>query len=88
MIRRILLAMVLVTGLCACSTTPGLFNAQHFGNTELAGGELQLFFSNPEYNTTNEQVDRDDARLREIFGKKSGSPVVVGGVGVMQIWRF
>jgi len=89
MVKQILLAMVLAAGLCACSTTPVFFDVNHFGNAEVAGGEMQLFFSNPEYNTyTTDELEREDSRLREVFGKKSGSPIVAGGIGVMQIWRF
>lgn len=86
MIRQIFLSVFLAIGLCACSTPSGLFNMEHFGHTQWAGGEFQLFFSNPEYNSDDQL--KDETRMKEIFGKKSGNPVVVGGIGAMQIWKF
>jgi len=87
MIKILLFLLIVMAGLWSCASTPGLFDPQHPGTINWAGGEVQLLFSNPEYDT-NDPLVRQEVQQREIFGKKSGDPAVTGGIGMMGVWGF
>lgn len=87
MVRKLLLFMVLAIGLLGCSTSPQLLNADHPGKYSFANGDLQLFFSNPDY-SSDEPWARQQYIEDQLFGRKSGFPAVTGGIGMMEVWRF
>jgi hypothetical protein len=82
------LLLISLTGFFGCATPTGVFNADQPGLIPFEGGEIQLFFSNPDYGDRTDKLVRDQYEMMEIFGKKSGNPVVTGGVGAMAVWHF
>ncbi|MEM5788931.1 MAG: hypothetical protein AAGU11_16585 [Syntrophobacteraceae bacterium] len=88
MIPKLWIILLLFAGLAGCASAPALMDADSPGKMYWAGGETQLFFSNPEYNSDDELVQREIMQ-RQTFGvRRGGFPDVTGGIGAMQIWRF
>jgi hypothetical protein len=90
MIRRLALVLILIFGISGCSSMNGFFNSEHPGEATFAGGQLQLLFSNPEFSdfNPNDPLAKNEMMQNELFGRRTGSPFVTGGVGMMEIWRF
>ena len=90
MIRKLALCLILLLGISGCSSLAVNFDSGHPGELSIAGGQLQLLFSNPEYTdlNPNDPLAQREILQSELFGKANGAQNVTGGVGMMQIWRF
>jgi len=90
MIKKLLLFLILAAGIAGCSTanTSEIFSIDHPGRMNVANGELQLFFSNPDYSSEDPWSRREYIENRQLYGSKGGFPAVTGGIGMMQVWRF
>ncbi|MHC1727752.1 MAG: hypothetical protein AB9866_17410 [Syntrophobacteraceae bacterium] len=84
---KLVFLSVLLVCIFGCSSLPAAYNTENPGTLPRAGGELQFFFANPDY-TTTDVLEREQLLQREIFGGRNGSPVVNGGIGMMGVWRF
>ncbi len=83
MSKRLLLLLVLVGGLAGCSGMAPFLNTAAPGYAEIDGAQVQLLFSNP--NFADHQIEDVPT---EVFGRRSGQPVVNGGIGAMATWQF
>lgn len=91
MIYKSALLVVLLLGIIGCAGTGGgsaFFTPQNPGMAHVAGGDMQLFFSNPEYSSLD-PTNRQELLEMGVFNpRQNGSPFTTGGIGLMQVWRF
>ena len=84
MMRKILF-LALILGLAGCAgSQPAFDNPARPGMANINGAQVQLLFSNPNYDRDH---DVEDVQT-ETFREKGGMPAVTGGVGAMSIWHF
>ena len=83
MIRKLLL-LALILGFAGCANTQVLYSPATPGVAYIDGAQVQLLFSNPNYDKDHEI---EDVPI-EVFGKKGGMPAVTGGLGLMSTWHF
>ncbi len=80
--------LVLLISMSGCATTALFLDPAHPGMADVAGGHMQLLFSNPEYGDLTDPMVRHEYEQMEVFGRKTGYPFVSGGIGAMEVWHF
>jgi hypothetical protein len=88
--RKLALILILFFGISGCSTMGVFYDSEHPGELSVAGGQMQLLFSNPEYTdlNPNDPLAKSEMIQNQLFNRPNGSANVTGGIGMMQIWRF
>ena len=90
MIRELALIVILFLAISGCSTMRFSYDSANAGQVSVAGGQLQLLFSNPEYTdlNPNDPLAKSEMIQNQLYGKTNGSQFVTGGIGMMEVWRF
>jgi hypothetical protein len=90
MLIRLVLVLALLAGISGCSTMAGFFDSDNPGTLTVAGGQMQLLFSNPEFNDLNpsDPLAKSEIAEAQLYGRKNGDATVTGGIGMMEVWRF
>ncbi len=87
MIKSWILLFFILVCILGCSSVRESFNAESPGMYPWAGGDIQLFFANPDY-TTVDPLEKGQLLQTELYGGRRQSEIVHGGIGAMGIWRF
>ncbi len=85
MLKRLFMMILLLAALAGCANTTGLYQVPVNGlQEEPSMAEVQLLFSNSNYQSTTPEEQRFDAYQNQYMWKNS----FTGGIGMMGVLHF